>query len=182
MRILIVTPLYPPDTAGHAPYVKELAKRLSSKHEICILIYGYIPEHVSGATIVTIQKKLFAPLRLFQYTYTLWKLSSTADVVYVQNGASVELPTLVVSLLSGTRFILRLADLNALRTATTQRFHKQLLLLVCQFVQAVLIDQQVQLPLFARIQKSKIVKIAFPQERPEILPFTSYPRVLISKK
>ena len=68
MKILIVTPLYPPDIAGHSAYVKELALRLREAHTVTILAYNHIPEKIEGVNIITIQKHLPTLVRLFLCT------------------------------------------------------------------------------------------------------------------
>ena len=110
MKIVLATPLYPPDIADPAPYVKELAKRLSSRHEITIVTYGHIPEKISGVKIVTTDKRKPLLVRLIKYGATLVREARGADVVYAQNGPSVELPVLFVSLFTHTPIILHFGD------------------------------------------------------------------------
>ena len=118
MKITLATPLYPPEISDAASYVKELAKILSSKHEIVVLTYGYMPEKVKGVRIYTINKNNPLPIRLFLYFLALWKTSKGADVIYAQNGASVELPITIISMLRKVPVVLSFSDSEAhLRTS-----------------------------------------------------------------
>ena len=94
MKILILSPLYPPDIAIPAPYVKELAKRLKDTHEVTILTYGRIPETIDGVKIHAVDKRLPLLSRLKAYKEKLETLEKNVDVLYLENGASVELPAL----------------------------------------------------------------------------------------
>lgn len=177
MRILIATPLYPPDIAGHAPYVKELALRLKDTHDISILAFTHIPEKVPGVTIIAINKHLPLLLRIIRYTLTLLKAARDADVVYVQNGASTELPMLIVSKLTKTPFVLRLGDAVPLMNAEKSTWHKVLLYAAVHAAKIVVVHgytDAVTQKLMTRFT-SKLSIISRPLPRPEILPFKPYP-------
>lgn len=156
MKIVLATPLYPPDIAPLAPYVKELAKRLAdSMHEVTVVTYAYLPEKVPGVHIVAVNKRKLLPVRLIQYTWLLWRAAKTADVVYAQNGASVELPAGLVTFFVRCPFIIRIGDNAAHERAAAH-------------------------PLFRRIEDfafkraGKIITDT-PAPRPEILPFEPAP-------
>ncbi len=97
MKIVLATPLYPPDIAPPAQYVKELAKRLSAAHEVTLVVYGRLPEEVPGVRSVAVDKRLPLPLRLISYFFALAHAARGADVVYLQNGPSVELPATLLA-------------------------------------------------------------------------------------
>ena len=97
MKIVLATPLYPPDIAEPAPYVKELARRLAPDHQVTVLAYGRLPEKVPGVTIVAADKRHPLLVRLFLYTIALWRAARSADLIYAQNGPSIELPVAVVN-------------------------------------------------------------------------------------
>jgi hypothetical protein len=113
MKIVLATPLYPPDIAPPAPYVKELAKRLVAGHQVTLVTYGKLPEQVAGVKIIAIPKSQMLSVRLFKYTSVLLKEARKADVVYAQNGASVELPLLLISFLTATPIVLCFGDAAA---------------------------------------------------------------------
>lgn len=110
MRILLLSPLYPPDIAESAHYVKELARRLSGDYEISVLTYGHLPEKVAGVKIRAIDKRRSLPLRLLLYTAVLLRKSSRADVIFAGNGPSVEFPLLVASFFTKAKILLHVGD------------------------------------------------------------------------
>ena len=113
MKIVLATPLYPPDIAPPAPYVKELAKRLAGSHQVTIVTYGTLPEQVAGVHITAIPKSQMLPVRLTKYTWELLQEARRADAVYAQNGASVELPLLLISFFTATPIVLCFGDVAA---------------------------------------------------------------------
>ncbi len=113
MRLVIATPLYPPDIAEPAPYVKELARRLSPIHEVTIVAYGSHPEQVGGVRIIAVDKHKPLPLRLIAFFFALAKASSRADVLLVENGASVELPAGILARLKRIHVVLHIGDAAA---------------------------------------------------------------------
>ncbi len=172
MRLLIVTPLYPPDIAPLAVYVKEFAKRFSSRADITILAYAHIPEKIEDVRIVTVTKNIPLLFRLVSFTYTLWKESRKADIIFIQNGASVELPASVVSLVCNTPQIVRLGDPVALRSAKT-RWILGVILKFVLFRATQIVDEQT---ILTHTYAKKTTGITTPSSRPEILPFTEYPK------
>ncbi len=97
MRILIATPLYPPEVADAAVYAKELARRLAKDHEITVVTYAHLPEELLNVRVVTVEKRQprFARLRAFHGA--LAKAARDADAVIAINGASVELPLILTA-------------------------------------------------------------------------------------
>jgi glycosyltransferase involved in cell wall biosynthesis len=93
MRILIVTPLFPPDTAPSAKYTKELATRLRKDHEVVVLLYGHTPETIDGVRLITVDKRRPSILRAFSFMHQLQTQAWLADIIIIQNGPSVELPS-----------------------------------------------------------------------------------------
>lgn len=150
MRILIATPLYPPDTAPAARYAKELAERLSKIHEVTVLTYGHLPEELNGVTTLATPKDTPLWNRLLTYTTTLRRLATQVDVVLLLNGPSTELPALFIS----TKTLFHIADLPAHEYAKTNFFRNW-------------IETQ--------IRKKSTLLTTTPLTRPEILPFEPYP-------
>lgn len=155
MRIAIATPLYPPDTAPAALYAKELAERLSRTQSVCVVAYGYLPEPIEGVRIVSVTKRLPLPIRLAAYTISLFKEVRRADVVYVINGASVELPLMIVSLVARTPSLFIAADTSAFVRSERSK--------VLSFLQT------------RAVQKSRAHITSLPLPRPEILPLEALP-------
>jgi hypothetical protein len=96
MRIVLATPLYPPDIADPAPYTYELAKRLTGQHEVIVVTYGRIPEELPGVIVRTVDKQLPNYSRAWQFYKVLHSVLPTADILYLQSGISAELPALLV--------------------------------------------------------------------------------------
>ncbi len=155
MRIVLATPLYPPEIAEPAPYVKELAKRLGKLHEVTVVAYARLPEKVPGVRIVEVDKHHSLPVRLFSYFFALRGVARHADIVYAMNGASVELPAAFVATLSRVPLIFCIAD----PAAHTRAQSRVLLRLIERFVSA----------------RAKHVITDLPCPRPEILPLEPYP-------
>lgn len=155
MKIALATSLYPPDIAPVASYVKALASRLSKTHEVTVITYGHVPEKVPGVRIVAIEKRHLIPLRLFLYTFALWRESLRAHLIFMQNGASVELPALIVSFLTRTPIFFRFGDTAAHEWAHKNTFRR-------------LIEN------FA-LKRSRLITLDDPLPRPEILPFDPPP-------
>ena len=109
MKILILSPLFPPDTGAPADYTKELATRLGAAHETSLLVYGYLPEAVSGVSVDSIDKRTFLLVRLFSYTRALIQ-QRTQDIVLVNNGPSIEVPFLFLFLITRASYVLVESD------------------------------------------------------------------------
>lgn len=101
MRVTIVTPLYPPDLGRLARYTKTLAATLRATHDVHIVTYSEIPEHIEGVSMSSVSKRLPLPLRLAIFTRELWRASRTSDLLYVAEGASVGIPSVCVGRLRG---------------------------------------------------------------------------------
>lgn len=180
MHILLVTPLYPPDIAGPAPYVKELATRLRKTHSVTVLAYGHIPETIPDVRIVTVEKRLPALVRMTLFTWKLIILQRNIDVMYVQNGPSVEVPFVLASFFSKIPSMVRLGDMIALTHATHSKFFRMILVTAMRCARTLIVPENIHegmgehiaLPQFS----NKCVRIPSPDTRPEILPFDAYPK------
>ena len=155
MKIVLASPLYPPDIAEPAPYVKELARRLSRDHKVTIVTYGKIPETVAGVEIICIRKQSPLPLRIISFTFALLRQVMKADILFAENGASVELPVGIVSLLTGKPMVTHIGDPLAQKYAHKHGTHRVL-------------------ERFAQL-RAKEVSSKNPLPRPEILPFKPHP-------
>lgn len=173
MRILIVSALYPPDIAEPAPYVKELARRLAGDHTITVLAYNHIPEQVGGVHIVTVPKNAPLPIRLFRFFRALYTLVRDADVVYAQNGPSVELPFFFVSLLRRAKIILYLSDATALAHAEASVWYRMPLKLAASVSQHIVTPTGVTT--HALKQTLTHTEIPHPHVKPEIHALLPYP-------
>ncbi|MEK7109468.1 MAG: hypothetical protein AAB919_03495 [Patescibacteria group bacterium] len=152
MKIVLASALFPPDIASPAPYVKELTRRLAGAHEVAAVVYGSFPERVEGARIVAVSKRRPLPLRLISFTLALWRAARHADILYIENGASVELPALLIKWLVRTPLIIHFGD-----PAAKKYFSQKMLL-----------------------RRAAGTITESPPGRPEILPFAPRPEAALA--
>lgn len=155
MRVVIATPLYPPDIAPQAVYVKELAKRMSGEHTVTVVAYGSYPEEVPGVRIVSVSKRHPKLFRVLAFTWELYRATRGADILYAENGPSVELPVSLLTLLPHPRLIVHMGDSDAATRAEVSVPHGKLLT--------------------GMTKRAVHVETSTPLTRPEILPFAPRP-------
>lgn len=155
MHVTIITPLYPPDVAAPAPYVKELAARLLSRHSVSVVAYGSYPEKVPGVRIRAVSKRQPRLMRMIALIALLFKELSGADVLVVENGPSVEIPVGIVARLLRKRVVVHIGDAGAYNRITSS------------FVASLAHS-------FLTSYASSVVTTS-PLPRPEILPFEAEP-------
>jgi len=158
MKVLICTPLYPPDIEPCALYTQELARRLAETHEVTVLTYGLLPEPTERVQIIGVNKEYVLPVRLARYAQKLFTLSRGADAIIVENGPSVEFPVLLVALFFGMRSIFHESDVRAQTVRERNPVHT--------FVHT-LVRERSSAHLFGKLP-----------ERPEIMPFEEPPTSL----
>lgn len=95
MRILLTTPIWPPEIGGPATYVKELAGRLRGQHQISILAFADNPELIDGANLRTVSKRLPLPIRQIIFLIRLLRLGRKTDIIYAQNAMAAGLPSII---------------------------------------------------------------------------------------
>lgn len=155
MRIVLATPLYPPDIEEPAPYIKGLAERLRDEHAVTIVAFGALPEAIPGVTIIVVSKRASLPFRLFRFARTLYDSVRNADVIYVENGPSVEITAGIIMRIVRVPCIMHLGD----ERAHVRASHHTLLRLIESF---------------ARRGARRVITDR-PLARPEILPLEPYP-------
>lgn len=156
MKIAIATPLYPPDTAPAALYAKDLARRLCSEHEVSVLAYSYIPEEVAGVRTIPVSKRAPLAVRVITYIRTLRQGARTCDGILAINGASVELPLIVLSYTTRIPYVLVMRDIEA-----SERARRSIMLSMLESLAK---------------RRAKRVITSCPPTRPEILPLDPYPK------
>ncbi len=125
MKIVLATPLYPPELASPASYVKEISLRLSACHEVTVVAYGTTGEKVPGVSLVGVNKKSRLPVRLFHYTVALYKATRGVNIIYTQNGIAASLPAIVVGYMRKIPVVLRFVEDETWRRATKQNLTDQ---------------------------------------------------------
>lgn len=147
MKIILATPLYPPEISESARYVKELAKRLIKRHEITVVAYAHLPENVPGVRIISVNKRRPLPFRLVAYTLALWRAARAGDVIYAENGASVELPAGLVALITRRPLIFHMGDKNAEMRASENKLLGFVGSLAMRHAQRIITDMPVKRPI-----------------------------------
>jgi len=125
VKIILATPVYPPEIGGPATYTKELAKRLRDKHKIVIVAYASTSELIEGTTLFVASKRRSLPIRLLKYFSLLYKASRGADVIYVQNAMAAGFPAVIVSILRGIPLVLKFVGDEAWERASQERRTKK---------------------------------------------------------
>ncbi len=127
MKILIATPIYPPEIGGPATYTKELCERLHDRHLITVLAYTDNQESPSGVRLLTVSKKTPLFIRLLRYFIVLLKEAPRHDVIYVQNAVASGFPVAMASFITRTPFILKFVGDESWERATQRRQTKKTL-------------------------------------------------------
>lgn len=110
MHVLIATPLYPPDLGRVAEYTKTLANTLRTHTKVSIVTYGKLPERIPEVSIHCVSKQLPRFVRLVRFTFLLWQIARNADLLLVSDGASVGIPSVIVSSLRRLPLIRNVQD------------------------------------------------------------------------
>jgi glycosyltransferase involved in cell wall biosynthesis len=112
MRLLVATPLYPPEPGGPATYAR-------------IIEHG-LPERGIDVTVVPFSDVRIYPkgLRHLAYLRRVWKEAGRVDAILALDPVSVGLPALIAARLRGVRFIVKVVGDYAWEQGT-QRFGVQ---------------------------------------------------------
>jgi len=96
MKIILATPIYPPEIGGPATYSQKLKEGLEKKgHEITIVSYRGLMAYPQ-------------PLRIFLYFLRLLKNAKGCDLIYSFNLISCGLPACCVSKIARKQFFMRI--------------------------------------------------------------------------
>jgi glycosyltransferase involved in cell wall biosynthesis len=125
MKIIIATPLYPPEIGGPATYTKELCERIHTKYDITIVTYTDSKEIFPGTQLIATSKQQRLPIRLVKYFLLIWKASKNIDLIYVQNAMAAGFPVALVNLFRGTPFVLKFVGDEAWERATQHKLTKK---------------------------------------------------------
>ena len=127
MKIILATPVYPPEIGGPATYTKELALRLRDTHEIIIVAYASTSERIAGTKLFIASKRRPLLLRLGKYFFDLFRASKDADIIYVQNALAAGLPAIMVGMLRRIPVVLKFVGDEAWERANQERRTNKLL-------------------------------------------------------
>jgi glycosyltransferase involved in cell wall biosynthesis len=84
MRVLITSPVFPPDLGGPAVYVPSLARFLLERgHEVRVVAFCSDPEPKGQPFPVVAITRAPLPVRYLKAAFAVWREARRADVVYV---------------------------------------------------------------------------------------------------
>ena len=84
MKVLITSPVFPPDLGGPATYVPSLAKYLvEHSHEVTVVAFCSDPEPKGWPFKVVSIPRCWMPLRYLRDFLAVWREAKHADLVYV---------------------------------------------------------------------------------------------------
>ncbi|MEK7154353.1 MAG: glycosyltransferase family 4 protein [Patescibacteria group bacterium] len=107
MKILIATPIFPPEIGGPATYTKEIAERLKGQHQITVIAFAENPVTIKDVDLVTVNKGLPLPLRQVLFFKKIITLGKKADLIYVQNAMAAGVPSVMAAKLLHKPVILK---------------------------------------------------------------------------
>lgn len=128
MRLTIISPLFPPDTAPSAVYTKVLLSKLYSATTIVTgVVYGQLPESVPDVTITSVPKRHHVGWRLFRMVQAIRTKTASTDVFLICNGPSAEVPFLISRLLTRTPYIFIISDEQAAKASSASLWKNKVL-------------------------------------------------------
>ncbi len=127
MKILITTPVWPPEIGGPATYTKELAQKLKNQHQITVAAFADKPEIIEGIHLTATSKRRPLFIRQIIYLKTILALGKKSDLIYTQNAMAAGVPSVIVSKLLGKPLILKFVGDSAWESAFRSGKTKKLL-------------------------------------------------------
>lgn len=121
MKIVLATPIYPPEIGGPATYTKELVERLHQEHEITVVALTNNLNELPGSKLLAVNKQHKLPLRLWNFFKTVREAARDADVLYVQNAMAAGLPTVIAGKISKKPVIIKFVGDEAWERATQHK-------------------------------------------------------------
>lgn len=111
MKILISTPLFPPEVAYPAAFSKKLAKHLSvCGYDVVVATFSDFPEKVDGVEILHIKKSHHTFIRLILFWLLMMKTIPKQDVVILKQAGFSSFITLLVAKIFRVNTILKLKE------------------------------------------------------------------------
>ena len=130
MKIVIATPIYPPEVGGPATYTIEIEKQLIQHgHQVTVLTFSNLDNPLLTPQTIVIDKKLSRWRRIFRFGTELYQLAKHHDVIYVQNAMAAGLPAVLVGLLTSKPVVIKFVgdepwERAAQRKRTTKELHE----------------------------------------------------------
>jgi len=125
MRVLISTPLFPPEINYPANFAKSFAQNLqTNNHDVTVLAFVNYPESIEGVKIVSVNKNQNIFKRLFIFTNKLFKEVKYHDVVVLKQAGISSLLTALVAKVFGKKIVLKLKEDEARERVEKQHVAK----------------------------------------------------------
>lgn len=122
MRILLLSPIYPPDIGGPATYAQELSERLTPEHTLTVIAYTTNTAVSYGsARLIQISKSAPLVMRLFAFFRAAYQEGKNADVIYAQNPVAAGLPAVLAGMLIRKPVVIKFVGDEAWERATQAR-------------------------------------------------------------
>jgi len=129
MKILLTTPIFPPEIGGPATYTHEISRRLLKKgHKVCVVTFADAEPEVKDIEVIPVRLNyrllgsLRRQLRLF---LTVLRAAREVDLLYAQGAVVVGLCSLIVGKLLkkpvAVKFVGDVAWERAVNTAKTNK-------------------------------------------------------------
>lgn len=136
MKILLTTPIFPPEIGGPATYTYEISGRLMEKgHPVRVVTFADAEPEAKDIEVITVRLSygsfgsLRRQLRLF---FTMLNVARGMDLLYAQGAVVVGFCTLLVGRLLrkpvAVKFVGDVAWENAVNTAKTSKFLEEFLI------------------------------------------------------
>jgi glycosyltransferase involved in cell wall biosynthesis len=125
MKIIIATPLYPPETGPLSNYSKDLALTLAKENDLNVLAYANNIEKNNNFEIYTISKKQSLLIRIIKFVFKLLSIARASDFILAQNAVAAGLPAVVVQKITGTKAIINFYEDEAWKRVLGQNISKQ---------------------------------------------------------
>ena len=111
MKILISTPIFPPEIGGPATYTMEVAQRLQERgHEIRIVAFTDVKPQVKNLEVIPVRVRypiLGTFLRQTKFFFTLLSSIKSMDLIYLQDPVVVGVASLLVGKLVRKPLVLK---------------------------------------------------------------------------
>lgn len=180
MKILITTPLYPPEIAEIAVYSKTLAEKLSINHKITLLAYANHPLKAQGFSFIYVLKNKNFFTRIFLFFKALIKNINNQEILFLQSGISASLPAFLIAKIKNKKIVFRYFEDEPEKRAQikTNRFKiiiiKTIQKIILKYSDTIICSTKLlkeKLINIYKTQNNKITIIEDPQNKKIILPF-----------
>lgn len=111
MKILISTPLFPPEISYPAAFSKNFAKHLAScGYDVVVATFSDFPEQIEGLKVVHVKKSHNLFLRLIKFYYVMVRSVRGVDLVILKQAGFSSFLTLLAAKLFRVKVILQLKE------------------------------------------------------------------------